>query len=120
VARPAWLSRLDAEQATVVALALTGFYKEAGVDLIREQIEASFAPACPPYDIRDDGLVVWPGRDFATEAVYDLQQRPEIRARVVAGEPRGEWPVLRAEQLVFRNRAFEGSDWVGPQARVPT
>src|SRR5439155_16874096 len=90
IARPGWLPRLDAEQAAVVALALAGFYKEAGVDLIREQIEASFAPASPAYDVTDEGLVVWPDGDYATVAVYDLQQRPELRPRAAAGEPRGE------------------------------
>jgi hypothetical protein len=112
VARPGWLSRVTAQQTAVFALALTGFYKKAGVDLVREQIEASFAPACPPYDITDEGLVVWPGGRLEVEVVYDLHERPLLHPCVVAGWPPDGLPVLEAGQLLFRERAVLWTDWV--------
>ncbi|HWU86137.1 MAG TPA: hypothetical protein VN253_02635, partial [Kofleriaceae bacterium] len=36
----------------------------------------------PPYDIADEGLVVWPARGFEVEVVYDLRApslRPVVR-----------------------------------------
>jgi len=82
VCRPGWLSQLSAEQAAVLAMALTGFYKLVGVDLIREQIEAILAPESRPYDIADTGLVVWPGGDYQTEIVYSLRESPVLHPRL--------------------------------------
>jgi hypothetical protein len=54
VCRRGWLSHLSAEQAAVLATALTGFYKLVGVDLIREQVEAILAPECPRCSLEYD------------------------------------------------------------------
>jgi hypothetical protein len=112
VARPGWLPRLTAGQAAVLATALTGFYKLGGVDLVREQIEASLAPARPPYDIAEDGLVVWPGGGYEAEVVYDLRDGPVLHPRVVTGHPPAGLPVLTADQLLFGRRAVAWDDWV--------
>src|SRR5262249_25011854 len=112
VDRTGWLPRLTAEQSSALTLALVGFYKEGGVDLGRGQIEASFAPSCPPYDVTEAGLVVWPGGDFATEVVYDLREGPVLRPRVVAEEPSNGLPVLKADELLVRNREITWTDWV--------
>ncbi len=111
VTRPSWLDRATPGQAAVLALALTGYYKLGSVDLVREQIEAAFAPRCPPYDLDDNGLVVWPGPGYEVEAVYDLGAGPVLRPRVVAG-PSTELPVLDARQILFRDRDVAWQDWV--------
>ncbi len=41
--------------------ALGGLYQLAGVDLVREQLEAALGKDTS-YDIADEGLVIWPGR----------------------------------------------------------
>jgi hypothetical protein len=82
------------------------------VDLIGGQIEAGLKPACWAYDVTDEGLVVWPDGDYATKVVYDLRDGPELRPRIVTGPPRGDLPVLRSDQLIFRNRPVEWSAWV--------
>jgi len=111
ISETGWLPA-DAAQAAVVDLALTGFYKQAGVDLIGWHIDRSLEPACWAYDITDEGLVVWPDGDYATKVVYDLRDGPEMRPRVVAGSPRRDLPILRSDQLIFRNRPIEWSAWV--------
>jgi hypothetical protein len=118
VSRPGWLPRLADEQATLLAMALIGFYKLGGVDLIREQIEASLAPECPPYEITDEGLVVWPGGSYETKVVYDLSAGPVLHPHVVGGRPPGDVPVLDAERLRFSSQAVAWLDWVAAWERV--
>jgi hypothetical protein len=88
-----WIDALTAEQRAIFQLALAGFYKLSGVDLVREQLEDVLAGgkgALPPYDISDEGLVVWPGEGYDTELVYDLhaaQPAPKVRGTRWAGHP---------------------------------
>jgi hypothetical protein len=110
--RQGWLPRLSTGQASVLATALIGFYQQAGVDLVREQIEASFQSPCPPYDIADEGLVVWPGGSYEEKVVYDLRAGPMLRPRVVEGKPAAELPVLDTRRLLFSTRALAWHDWV--------
>ncbi len=112
VARPGWLPRLSAEQTAALALALTGFDKEAGVDLVREQVEALFAPECPPYTLANDDLVLWPDGHFDTEIVYHLEESPTLHPRVVEGKPPGRLPELDADRLLFSRRPVAWQDWV--------
>lgn len=75
LAEPGWITQLDAAQRRIFEIALAGFYKLSGVDILREQLSAALKPdegPTPPYDIADEGLVVWPGDGFETEAIYDL------------------------------------------------
>jgi hypothetical protein len=85
LAAPGWTTRLDEQQQRIFEIALAGFYKLSGVDLVREQLEQALRDGehpAPPYDVSDEGLVVWPGKGFETEAIYDLrggQLTPEVR-----------------------------------------
>ena len=75
LAEPGWIRQLDEAQRRIFEIALAGFYKLSGVELLREQLEHALKPddaPTPPYDIADEGLVVWPGDGFETEAIYDL------------------------------------------------
>jgi hypothetical protein len=76
---PGWVDRLAEDQQRIFETALAGFYKLSGADILREQVERALqgnatAPP-PPYDIADEGLLVWPGHGFETEAVYDLTSK---------------------------------------------
>jgi hypothetical protein len=114
VAQVGWLPRLSAAETEVLALALSGFYKAAGVDLVREQIEASFPPPAPTYDVAAGRLVVWTGD---AEVVYDLGEGPELHPRVVAGTPAVPPPELEARRVLFGERAVPWRDWVAAWAR---
>jgi hypothetical protein len=113
VGRPGWLPRLLSAQTAVLATALVGFYQRSCTDLVREQIEALFAPARPPYDVAAEGLVVWPGPGYETEVVYDLgEEGPVLHPRVVAGRPAADLPVLEAGAVLFSRRPVAWQDWV--------
>ena len=74
IAQAGWIHALDAGQRRIFEIALAGFYKLAGVAMLREQLEHALSEGAgkPRYDIADDGLVVWPRSAFGTELVYDL------------------------------------------------
>ncbi|MBI3408789.1 MAG: hypothetical protein HY040_10570 [Planctomycetes bacterium] len=112
VSRGGWLEKLEEGERNVFHCALAGFYKKAGVDLVREQIEASFGPRCPPYDVVHDGLVVWPGKGYEAEVLYNLRDGLLIHPRVVNGQATVELPVLDANRLLFRNQEVTWQDWV--------
>jgi hypothetical protein len=104
VADPAWLSQLTPQQARTFANALAGWYKLAGVDLVREQLGAVL-PAGATYAVGESGLTVWPDGD--TPATYDLESevldpRPQLLGL----------PVLRPEQVLFSARPITWHDWV--------
>ena len=91
LADPGWTTELDDAQTRIFEIALAGFYKLSGVELLREQIEHALGdddhPA-PPYDIGDEGLIVWPGDGFETEAIYDLtaaKLTPAVRGKPFSG-----------------------------------
>src|SRR5262249_51396592 len=69
---PGFVATLPPERRRELENALAGFFKRAAVDLVRAQIEREI-PAGTPYDIADEGLVVWPDGDFSREIVEDLR-----------------------------------------------
>ena len=93
-------------------MALVGFYHKAGVNLVREQIEARFAPAAPAYDVAGDWLIVWPGQDYQSEIAYNLRSESDPLERVVKGSPPIEPPVLRADEILFNRRPVPWAAWV--------
>jgi hypothetical protein len=115
IAEPGWLVKLDATQREVFEIALAGFYKLAAVDVVREQIEHLLADgrdAAPPaYDFGDEGLLVWPGRGFETELVYDFRSR-RVRSHV-RGAPLASEPLaLRGKHAVFGKEPLYSSVWM--------
>jgi hypothetical protein len=112
VARPGWLPRLGPEQARALRAALAGLYKLAGVHLVREQIDAWLEPASGPYDITDDGLIVWPAGRFEAAAAYDLDNGEQIAPQPLAGALPGELPVLAADCVLFQQVPVPWEKWV--------
>jgi hypothetical protein len=107
-----WIDRLSDDQRQILEIALAGFYKRSGVDLVREQLEHALAGdhPSPPYDISDEGLVVWPGQGYQTEAIYDL--RAAQPAPVLRGTPwSGELPTLADRHALYRRESLTWSAW---------
>jgi len=107
-----WIDLLTESQRRILEIALAGFYKRSGVDLVREQLEyvlAGDAPP-PPYDISDEGLVVWPNLGYQTEAVYDLRApfpTPKLR-----GAPwSGELPTLAGHHALYFREPLSWQIW---------
>jgi len=106
-----WVQKLDEHQREVLLAALTGFYKLAGVDMVREQIASSFAPRRIPYDVTEEGLVVWPDGEYAVEAVYNLWHHQVIRPypRSVARD--FLLPTLTTQSLLFVETSLPWDIW---------
>jgi hypothetical protein len=110
-AQASWLARLSTEQARALTDALAGFYHRAGVDLVREQLKG-LLPSGLPWAVTEEGLLVWPTRGFATEAVYDLRQRPELAPRPLVGPLIPDLPVLEESQMFFSETPVRWDEWV--------
>jgi hypothetical protein len=61
--RRGWADVLSVARRHTLASALAGFYKMAGVDVVREQVEARLEPGSRGYEIDSDALVVWSGNE---------------------------------------------------------
>ena len=109
VAEAGWLGQLPAEPRRALRAALAGWYKFAGVDLVREQVEALLGGAT--FDLADEGLVVWTGAVGEGEVLYDLNAEPPFVPRVLAGQPSAP-PPLPAVPLLFRDVPLPWRLWV--------
>jgi hypothetical protein len=106
-----WLARLTAEQAAAFRDALAGFYKLAGVDVVREQVEA-LLPAEAMYELTAEGLVVWPTSEENGEAVYELSDGGELFPRPRGISPLPILPPLRSDALLYSAVPIRWADWV--------
>jgi hypothetical protein len=107
-----WIDQLHEDQARILEIALAGFYKRAGVDLVREQLEQAIAGDAepPPYDLAIEGLLVWPGHGYQTEAVYDL--RAPAPAPKMRGAPwSGELPPLTGRHALYFREPLDWATW---------
>ena len=112
VLRSGWLVELKDWHRRTLELAIAGFYKLAGVDIIREQLRGCFAPELPPYDITDKGLVVWPDGRYEVEIRYDLYARPWMRPRPRSVARQYELPTLEANHALFVELPISWDTWV--------
>lgn len=109
LAQHGWLRATSPAQREAVALALTGFYKLAGVDLVRAQL-ASLLGGLRTYDIADAGLVVWPGPGYERTVVYSLRARKEPVMPEADGPH--SLPPLALSRLLYRRSPVRWADWV--------
>jgi hypothetical protein len=109
--RTGWVHRLSNEQRNVLLTAIVGFYRLAGVDLVREQIAASFAPRTIPYDVDEEGLLVWPDGKYVDEAIYNLRHHLTVRPYPRAVVRTHDLPSLPVEHLIFSRTSLAWTDW---------
>jgi hypothetical protein len=105
-----WVSGLDDEQRETLLTALVGFYRLAGVDLVREQVAATFAPRSIPYDINEEGLIVWPA-GFTEEAIYNLHHLHTIRPYPRAVARSQDLPSVTPDALIFAETGLSWDVW---------
>jgi hypothetical protein len=109
---PGWIDHLDDGQREIFEIALAGFYKLAGVEIVREQVEHALrgdTERTPAYDIADEGMLVWPGHNYDTEVVYDLRSSslaPNIRGQAYDG-----LPSLSGRRAIFGREPLHWSTW---------
>ena len=110
---------LDGASRIVFENAVAGLYHLAGVDIVREQLEVVLRGE--PYDIADDGLVIWPSGTYRTEVVYALGDEHDSRPlrAVVRGDPLPVFPSrLARDAVLFSCHKIAWLDWVrafGPE-----
>jgi hypothetical protein len=107
---------LPARQRELLAAALLGLYKMAGVDVVEEHVRARLMLRDLRFDLRKDKLVVWPAGDFSAEAVYDFDLPSEVGmvAEYQTGEAgRVPLPELRREQLLLSYVPLPRFAWAG-------
>jgi hypothetical protein len=98
VAKTGWLPEVGEAQRPALADALAGFYHLAGVDLVREEVEALLPPGTS-YVVTETSLVAWPATGEPQEVVYPLTRE----RRAAPSE---------AERLVLSQRPIAWADWV--------
>ena len=72
------LRNVTSEQLHSFDTALLGFYRKAGVDIVREQVERNLVGNYP-YDVCAAGLVIWPEVQFEREVTVDLHRPHQVR-----------------------------------------
>jgi len=106
------LARFSSEQRDVLAAGLVNLYKLAGVDLLRQEIEAQLPHPTPPYDVARQGLVVWPTPSRPQEVRYDFGAGEQIPPRSAGTMPPGVMPSLNRSRLLFGRIRVDWSRWV--------
>jgi hypothetical protein len=114
-----WIDQLEEARRQIFELALAGFYKRAGVDLVREQLEQVIAAADEPlpYDISVEGLIVWPGHGYQTEAIYDLRA-PHPMPRLRGAPWGGELPSLVGRHALYLHEVISWALWTNVWAEL--
>lgn len=100
--------------------ALLGLYKLAGIDLVRERIEAALRGK-PPYDIADEGLLVWPDGSYRTQIAYELNPHATapLKGRCTGEPPKTAPPSLPPDLLFFQRATISWQNWQKAWIRNP-
>jgi hypothetical protein len=110
--RRGWLDVLRPPQRTALDNALAGVYKMAGVDVVRDQLDARLDPADIAYELDEQGLRVWPVGSPQDALRFGLRSWPPTGRQ--RGSP-GILAMLRgdaAQQLVFARDPISWHRWV--------
>ena len=121
IRKPGWLEEIDPGDAEVFKAAVTGLYKVAAVDLVREQIERHLAakslktadpsPKTHPYDIASTGLIVWPNSNYEHEVTYPLDDQPVAHPRPRSLARSSGLIPIPMESLVFQLSELNWDEW---------
>jgi hypothetical protein len=124
IREPGWLNQIASTDAEIFKVALTGLFKLASVDLVREQIERHLAITKPlsgkggelsnsshPYDIGPPGLIVWPNGLYEHEVYYPLDDQPVTHPRPRSFARAAGLNPLPMNALVFGLYELDWDEW---------
>jgi hypothetical protein len=126
IVEPGWLAHLGPQRLEALRTALIGLYKLAGVELVRQQIEAHLPAPPPVYEMTNGTLAVWCAGPSGPPVRYDLRGDSSLLAPQ-SGEPstaeggcatggsatgHAPLPVLERRRLVFKVLPVPWDTWV--------
>ena len=110
IAETGWLRFASADQIRSFQNAVEGFYRKAGIDLVREQVEETFIHQ-HPYDINADGFAIWPNGQFSREVLVDLNRKGPIRPVPAAEASAAGIGSAERDAVVFSESRTLWNDW---------
>ncbi|MGD9720889.1 MAG: hypothetical protein AB7O59_23340 [Pirellulales bacterium] len=111
IPRRGWADALPQKRRHTLASALAGFYKMAGVALVREQIEARLEPGSRGYEVTDDALLVW-SSDNRLRRAYRLSEWPSVNGHIEALDVLPDVSPTDRPQWVFAATDITWRRWV--------
>lgn len=105
-------AQFSASERDVLSTAILGFYKTAGAELVRQQIEEALLAPVPAYDIARRGMRVWPDASFEAEAFYEFDDAGAFAPQVIHGYSPRRLPILERNRVLFREVAIFWRNWV--------
>lgn len=106
-----WVSALTDQERQLLMTALIGFYRLAGVDLVREQIQVALGEGHLPYDVNEEGIIVWPESHYDDEATYNLRHTATLRPYPRAVARTYNLDDIASDQLMFARTELPWDDW---------
>jgi hypothetical protein len=110
VREPGWTRTLSAQEADFFNVAMRGFYKMSAVDVIRDDVDAAFAPRQVRWELRSKHLIVRPEDRPEVEAVYNWYDEPMV-PDFGKGPVDENLPTLMRHQLLFRAVEIRREAW---------
>ncbi len=107
-----WSATLAPGPREVFRAGLLGLYKSAGVELIREQLDAQFLPpaVCAPDPA---GLIVWPDGSLESQVRYNLRvANGSLACPLTDGTWFRPMPTLDRQHVVFTQVPVAWQQWV--------
>jgi hypothetical protein len=102
-----WLDRLTPEQTRALLDALAGFYKSAGVDVVREEV-AELLPEGADFALEEQGLVVYSPRGV----LYRFEDGDQLPPHALNGGAAAGARTLAADRLLYSRIEVRWDDWV--------
>jgi len=110
VSQSGWLNSVSTAQKNSFLLALEGFYRKCGVELVREQLEANFTKR-HPYDIDAVGLLVWPRGRFDVEITANLKAEGMIKPIPAEQAADAGLVPIEREKIQFASSHTDWKEW---------
>ncbi len=102
IADSGWLSEVGTEARVAFDQALTAWYKLAGVDLVRAQVESAFPDRVCVLRVTGNKLRIREKSEGKPETFYDLNIfRPPMQPQQHNGQRDPDWPALQPEDVIF-------------------
>ena len=106
-----WAAQLTPAQHQTLETVLEGFYKSAGVDVVRQQLETAL-PGATAYELTPGGILAWFGGDYSAAAMYPIGDNPLAVPQPVNGGPRCNLAPIERWRLLYRDVPVRWHRWV--------